>query len=90
MKKDKFSVQYKVQLTNRRRKLCEIDLLIFQDEIIYSLEFKKTAMPSKNIIRDFGVLTRLKKTIGQGGTICLSNTLLPIADKFSAIAVGLI
>lgn len=68
----------------------EIDLLIIQDEIIYPLEFKKTAAPDKNATKNFHLLKQLKKTIGQGGVICLCETLLPISKETNAIPVGML
>lgn len=68
----------------------EVDLLIIQDEIIYPLEFKKTAAPNKNAIRHFKVLENLGKPIGAGGVICLVETLLPITANVNAIPIGLL
>src|SRR5579872_3057432 len=56
----------------------EIDLLIIQDDIIYPLEFKKSAKADKNAIKSFDVLKDRNRKIGMGGLICLSDTLLPI------------
>lgn len=68
----------------------EIDLLIVQDEKIYPLEFKKTAAPNKNSIKNFNLLKKLRKPVEQGGVICLAETLLPITSDVSAIPVGLL
>ncbi len=68
----------------------EIDLLIVQDETIYPLEFKKSASPDKSMVRHFGLLEQLKKPVGEGGVICLSETLLPVTENFNAIPVGLL
>jgi len=66
----------------------EIDLLIVQNDVIYPLEFKKTANPGKNAIRHFQVIEKLGKKIGEGGVICLTQMLLPIAPGVNAIPVG--
>ncbi len=68
----------------------EIDLLIVQDETLYPLEFKKSAAPDKNMARNFGLLDQLKKPVKESGIICLTETLLPIAENISAIPVGLL
>lgn len=68
----------------------EIDLLIVRDGTIYPLEFKKTASPSKDAIKNFGVLEHLDKRIGDGGVICFAETLLPITKGISAIPIGLL
>ena len=53
----------------------EIDLLIIQDNIVYPLEIKKSATPTKYDVRHFRVLDRLPLTRGQGGMICLTQHL---------------
>ena len=68
----------------------EIDMLIAQDEMLYPLEFKKTASPDKDDIRHFKVLEQLQKPVDEGGIICLVETLLPITKNFWAIPIGLI
>jgi predicted AAA+ superfamily ATPase len=57
----------------------EIDLLIWQNGLLYPLEIKKTADPDKNDIKSFSALdnfTEIKR--GPGGVICLSDRLLPL------------
>jgi predicted AAA+ superfamily ATPase len=66
----------------------EIDLLIIQDDIIYPLEFKKSANPDISIVHQFQVLNKLKKKIGPGGVICLLSTLLPITKSNNAIPLS--
>jgi len=68
----------------------EIDLLIVQDDMIYPLEFKKTASPDKKAIRHFKRLSSLQEQIEEGGVICLTETLLPITAKANAIPLGLL
>lgn len=66
----------------------EIDLLIVQDDTIYPLEFKKTANPNASTAQSFNVLEKFKKSIGEGGVICLVQTILPITAGVNAIPVG--
>ncbi|HTM64097.1 MAG TPA: ATP-binding protein [Gammaproteobacteria bacterium] len=68
----------------------EIDLLIVKDDIIYPLEFKKTARADKQLIKSFDVLKKLGKEIGEGGLISLVSTLLPLTESTHAIPVGLL
>jgi len=68
----------------------EIDLLIVQDDIIYPLEFKKTASPGKDDVRHFNLLANTGKKIGEGGVICLAKTLLPITSQTNIIPVGML
>jgi predicted AAA+ superfamily ATPase len=68
----------------------EIDLLIIQDNIIYPLEFKKTAKVDKNIIKPFSALTKFNMTIGNGGVICLADVFLPLTESNFIIPIGLL
>jgi len=68
----------------------EIDLIIFQDGVIYPLEFKKTALPTQNDVRHFKTLTRLKTPVGPGGVICLAPAALPLGDSIFIIPVSAI
>lgn len=66
----------------------EIDLLILQDEVIYPLEFKKSARVDLAIIQQFNILKKLKKKVSDGGVICLLQSLLPMTETNNAIPVG--
>jgi predicted AAA+ superfamily ATPase len=66
----------------------EIDLLILQDGIAYPLEFKKTASPTKEDVRHFRTLEKLKLPIGSGGVICLAEQNLPITPSTQSIPVA--
>lgn len=68
----------------------EIDLLIVQDNIIYPLEFKKSASPNKDSVRHFKALEHLNVSMGSGGVICLCDTLFPITEHTEAIPVYLL
>jgi len=65
----------------------EIDLLILQDGTAYPLEFKKTASPTKEDVRHFRALERLKMPIGPGGVICLAEQNLPLTPSTQSIPV---
>ncbi|OGT41682.1 MAG: ATPase [Gammaproteobacteria bacterium RIFCSPHIGHO2_12_FULL_37_34] len=66
----------------------EIDLLIIRDDIIYPLEFKKSARVDKITIQSFHVLKKFNKKIGTGGVVCLINQYLPITENNFAIPVS--
>ena len=68
----------------------EIDLLIVQDGILYPLEFKKTASPTREDVRHFQVLNKLKLPVGPGGVICLAEQSLPLTDSTCSIPVGVL
>ncbi len=74
----------------RDKDMKEIDMLIIRDGTIYPLEFKKSSAPRRDSIRHFNVLKRLNMPIGQGGVICLSETLLPLTEMISAIPVSVL
>jgi predicted AAA+ superfamily ATPase len=66
----------------------EIDLLIVQNGTVYPLEIKKSAAPSRDDVRHFPALDRLKRTIGPGGVICLTRDVLPLTETVHAIPVS--
>lgn len=66
----------------------EIDLLIVQNEMMYPLEFKKSASPDKEMVRHFTLLRQIKKPVKAGGVICLYDSLLPLTKDAHAIPVG--
>ena len=68
----------------------EIDLLILQDDVLYPLEFKKTALPDRRSAGHFGVLKKLDRAVGPGGVICLTPSSLPLAEDVVSIPVGAI
>ena len=68
----------------------EIDLLILQSGIVYPVEIKKSAKPSKGIVKNFKVLEPLEKAglkIGEGGIICMMDKVIPIDDKNNFIPI---
>jgi len=68
----------------------EIDLLIIKDGKIFPFEFKKSASPKKDHIKNFQLLNKLNVPIGEGGLICLCNSYIPLSDNVTAIPVELI
>jgi uncharacterized protein len=74
----------------RDKEKGEIDLLIIRDDTVYPVEFKKTATPDRNAIRHFRLLDSLSVNVGEGGVICLSESLLPITTGVTAIPVSLV
>ncbi len=74
----------------RDKEKAEIDLLIIQDDTAYPLEFKKTASPDKNPVRHFRLLEQLNVRVGEGGVICLVESLLPMTAGVTAIPVDFV
>jgi len=68
----------------------EIDLLIVQNGVVYPLEIKKSAAPSRDDVRHFQALDRLKRAIGPGGVICLTQDVLPLTAAVHTIPVAVL
>ena len=66
----------------------EVDMLIEQNGILYPVEIKKTANPSKEHIDNFLVLERIKGIkVGTGGVICMYEKSIRLNDKNVTIPV---
>ncbi len=68
----------------------EIDLIIEQNGTLFPIEIKKSASPKRNAIKNFAVLEKTGKPIGEGSVICLYNNVLPINEKNWLIPAWLI
>jgi len=68
----------------------EIDLLIYQNGILYPVEIKKSASPGKDAIRHFDVLQTLKQLIGHGCVISLAPMYVPISATIDNVPVGML
>lgn len=66
----------------------EVDLLIEVGDVLYPIEFKKTASPSQNATRQFSVLNHLGKTIGPGAILCFVEHDVPLSQQVIAIPIG--
>ncbi|MBS0627175.1 MAG: DUF4143 domain-containing protein, partial [Verrucomicrobia bacterium] len=66
----------------------EIDFLIEQDQIIYPIEYKKTATPSLNAAKNFPVLANLKIQVGHGCVLCFKEKEVALSEKVTAIPIG--
>ncbi|GHT94987.1 ATPase [Alphaproteobacteria bacterium] len=74
----------------RDRDMKEIDLLMEQNGVLYPIEIKKTAMPSRTATKNFSVLEKIGVKVGHGVVICLVNSPIPISETVIAIPVGAI
>ncbi len=72
----------------RDRDQYEVDLLIEQDGMLYPVEFKKSANPSKQSLKNFSVLHKLKQPIGPGAILCLKETDTPLSREVTATPIG--
>jgi predicted AAA+ superfamily ATPase len=65
----------------------EIDLLIEYDQTLYPIEFKKTATPSLNSVKNFHTLENLGLKIGHGVVICLKEKEVALSNDVTAIPI---
>ncbi len=74
----------------RDKEKNEIDLLISQNGILYPLEIKKHADPTKRDIAGFSVLEKIGGTIkrGKGGVICMYDRLIALNDQDKVIPIN--
>jgi len=68
----------------------EIDFVLVQDQVFHPLEVKKSASPKREWVEPFSALTRLKRSVGESGVLCLCRKVLPLAQNASAIPIGII
>ncbi|GHV54954.1 ATPase [Synergistales bacterium] len=66
----------------------EIDLLLYENGVLYPIEIKKSASPGREAVKHFGVLDPL--TVGAGAVICMAGDILPIDGKNWYVPVWLI
>lgn len=69
----------------RDKEQREIDLLLEQDNMLYPVEFKKTANPNLGAAKHFSVLTKLGKQAGHGAVVCLVERDIPLSQDVDAI-----
>ena len=65
----------------------EIDLIITQNNTVYPIEIKKTKSPNKSMIKNFSILNKGEKEIGEGGVICMIEKIMPLDGKNIAIPI---
>lgn len=66
----------------------EVDLIIDQNNTLYPIEIKKTSMPSSNAPKHFSFLAGLKKNIGHGMVVCLTEKDIPLSREVDAVPIG--
>ncbi len=73
----------------RDKDMNEIDLIIEDGGILYPLEIKKHADPTKKDIRAFSLLDKIAGTSrGPGGVICLYDNLITLKDNDRVIPIS--
>ena len=72
----------------RDKEKNEIDLIFEQNNTLYPFEIKETASPNESMIKNFNKLNGGRKQIGQGGIICLYDTLMPLNNNNYIIPIS--
>lgn len=65
----------------------EIDLIITMNNTVYPIEIKKSKNPDKSMIKNFNILKKGEKEIGEGGIICMVDKIVALDDKNIAIPI---
>ena len=68
----------------RDKEKREIDLIIEQNGILYPIEIKKSARPTKDMIENFKVLNKIGK-VGEGAIICMYDQIIKLDEKNKVI-----
>lgn len=65
----------------RNKETEEIDLILTKNSKVYPLEIKKTANPSRAMIKNFNFLEKANVKMGNGGLICFYDKLIPLSEN---------
>ena len=72
----------------RDKEKREIDLIFYTNNKLYPFEIKKTALPNKQMIKNFSILEKQSKEVGQGGIICFYDDLMHLDEKNYIIPIS--
>ena len=72
----------------RDKEKREIDLIIEENDKLYPIEIKKKSNPNKDDIKNFKVLEKFNKNIGDGAVVCLADKDLPIVRGVTKIPIS--
>ena len=65
-----------------------IDLIFYVNNKLYPFEIKKTALPTKEMIRNFDILNKQSKEVCAGGIICFYDELMHLDKKNYIIPIS--
>ena len=65
----------------------EIDLVITMNNTVYPIEIKKSKNPNNDMIKNFKILNKWEKEIGEGGIICMVEKIVRLDEKNIAIPI---
>ena len=63
-------------------------MIFYKNNTIYPFEIKKSAMPTKDMIKNFDKLKLSKKNIGVGGIICFYDSLTKLDENNYIIPIS--
>lgn len=63
------------------------DLIITINNTVYPIGIKKSKNPDRNMIKNFKILNKGEKEIGEGGVICMVDKILPLDSNNIAIPI---
>lgn len=72
----------------RDKEQNEIDLVFYKNNTLYPFEIKKSASPNRSMIKNFKVLEKGNKEIGNGGVICFYENLMKLDEKNYVIPIS--
>ena len=72
----------------RDKEKNEIDLILYKNNKLYPFEIKKTASPTKSMLKHFKTLEKTKKEIGVGGIICFYDSLMHLDENNYIIPIS--
>jgi predicted AAA+ superfamily ATPase len=72
----------------RDRDGIEIDVILEENGALYPIEIKKKSNPDKGDIKNFGILSKYKKSVGTGAVLCLAPAYLPLSDQAWIVPAG--
>lgn len=72
----------------RDKEKNEIDLIFYKNNTLYPFEIKKTAIPTKEMIKNFSKLENVTSHVGQGGIICFYDKLTRLDEKNYIIPIS--
>lgn len=72
----------------RDKEQNEIDLVFYKNNTLYPFEIKKSASPNKSMIKNFKILEKGNKEVGNGGVICFYETLMRLDEKNYVIPIS--
>ena len=72
----------------RTKDRAEVDVLVAEDGLLFPLEIKLTARPSRKDLSGILALERAGGSVGEGAVICLTRERFPLRETVDAVPVG--